>query len=281
MKIESLNNKLQAKLSHCVDIINRAGRLAIGFSGGVDSALLLALATRTLGSENILAVTATGLFHPEAETQSARQFADKLGVDLVEINFDNLDDQRVLDNPKDRCYWCKQVIFKEIASRAKAKNINAVASGANLDDLNDYRPGSRAENELNIIKPLQQAGLTKSDIREISQAMNLDTADKPSKACLASRVPYGVRLDKEILARIEKAEQGIIELGFPQCRVRDHGTVARVEVPASQLVHAFELRDKIVKIVKQVGYNYATLDLEGFRSGAMNETLDLKTGSAN
>ena len=281
MLIESLNNKLQAKLSHCVDIINRAGKVAIGFSGGVDSALLLALATRTLGSENILAVTATGLFHPESETESARQFADKLGVDLVEINFDNLDDNRVLDNPKDRCYWCKQVIFKEIARRAKLKKINAVASGANLDDLDDYRPGSRAENELNIIKPLQQAGLTKSDIREISQAMNLDTHDKPSKACLASRVPYGVRLEKNILARIDKAEQGLINIGFPQCRVRDHGTVARVEVPSNQLDNAFALRDKIIQIVKQAGYNYATLDLEGFRSGAMNETLNLNSTGVN
>ena len=275
MKFESLDEKLRAKIEHCRALISRAGRLAIGFSGGVDSALLLAVAIDVLGVQNVLAVTATGFFHPDSETNDARELARMLGANIEEISFENIDDERVLSNPPDRCYWCKRKIFSMIAELAQAQGFDAVASGANFDDLSDYRPGTRAENELGILKPLQQAKLTKADIRELSRALDLPTASKPSKACLASRVPYGTRLTAEKLARIDQAEQGLTRLGFPQCRVRDHENLARVEVPKNQLAGALEQRDKIVKILQQAGYQYATLDLQGFRTGSMNETLDL------
>jgi uncharacterized protein len=194
----------------------------------------------------------------------------------VEIDIADLDDPRILENPPDRCYWCKRFIFGELTRLAQQRGIRAVASGSNMDDTADYRPGSRAEKELEIVRPLQLACMTKPDIRAAARQLGVRAADRPSSACLASRVPYGRPLGRDVLQKIETAEESLRELGFEQCRVRDHVDVARIEVPQCQIAQATQQRAEIVHTLKQAGYQYVALDLEGFRSGAMNETLGRK-----
>ncbi len=261
------------KLDRCREILHELKQLVVGVSGGVDSSLLLTLAVEELGPENVLAATATGLIHPQRDLNDARQLAAQLGVELVEIDISDLDDPRILENPPDRCYWCKRFIFGELTRLAQQRGIAAVASGSNVDDTADYRPGSRAEKELEIARPLQLAGMGKADIRAAARQLKVPAADRPSSACLASRVPYGRSLDHDILQRIEAAEDALRSLGFEQCRVRDHAEVARIEVPQCQIALATQQRAQIVSALKQAGYQYVALDLEGFRSGAMNETL--------
>lgn len=263
----------QRKLARCREILRDLGTLVIGVSGGVDSSLLLTLAVDELGPQHVLAATATGLFHPKRDLDEVRRLAQRIDVELVEIDITGLDDRRILDNPPDRCYWCKRFIFSELTRLAERRGIRAVASGSNADDTADYRPGARAEQELEIARPLQLAGMTKADIRTAARELGVPTADRPSSACLASRIPYGRALDEDVLARIEAAEEALRSMGFEQCRVRDHDTVARLEIPQCQINHATEQRGEIVRVLKQLGYQYIALDLEGFRSGAMNETL--------
>jgi uncharacterized protein len=269
----SLPDDLKAKYRAVKDILRRQERLAVAFSGGVDSALLLAMAVETLDRENVLAVTAVGLLHPEHETEAARRLALDLELEFVELDLRNLDDPRILRNGPDRCYWCKKHVFTLVRQTAERRGISVVASGSNADDTADYRPGRKAEDELGILRPFLEAGLSKEEIRTISRDMNLPTAEKPSAACLASRVPYGRALSAELLGRIEQAENALHGMGFAQCRLRDHDTVARIELPVSDLSRALELRAAIVAAVRDAGYAYVALDLEGFRSGAMNETL--------
>ncbi|MBS3820836.1 MAG: ATP-dependent sacrificial sulfur transferase LarE [Planctomycetes bacterium] len=266
-------DQARQRLDRCREILRELGSVVIGVSGGVDSSLLLTLAVDELGAENVLAATATGLIHPARDAEDARRLAASLEVDLVEFDMSDVRDRRILDNPPDRCYWCKRFIFAELSRLSERRGFAAVASGSNADDVNDIRPGARAENELDIARPLQQAGMTKADIRIVARELGIAAADRPSSACLASRVPYGRPLDDELLRRIEAAEDVLRRLGFEQCRVRDHDTVARVEIPQCQLPQAVDARAAIVRDLKAAGYTYVVLDLEGFRSGAMNETL--------
>jgi len=269
----NLPETLRRKADRCRDILRSARRVVVALSGGVDSTLLLALAVEALGRENVLAATATGPIFPRDEVAAARQIAATLdNVELVEIATE-MDDPRIVGNEPERCYWCKHLIFSRLLHVAESRGFFAVASGSNADDRGDYRPGARAEEELDILRPLRQAEMTKQDIRDLSRAMGLATWDKPSRACLASRVPYGRSLSDELLRRIEQAEKILMEMDFRQCRVRDHDTVARVEVPAEMIEQAVKYREKIAAALKKLGYTYVTLDMEGFRSGAMNETL--------
>jgi len=270
---EGLPAETREKRERCCAILREIGSVAIGVSGGVDSSLLLALAVETLGPENVLGVTATGLFHAAEETALARQIAGQFGVELVEMDIAALDDPNILSNPPDRCYHCKRYIFSQLQALATERKMGAIASGSNVDDQSDYRPGARAESELGVRRPLLEAGLGKAEIRALAHAMGVAVWDRPSKACLASRVPYGQPLLPEVLARIERGEAILVEMGFVACRLRDHDTLARIEVEVEDFPRAMALREQIITRLEALGYTYVTLDLKGLRTGAMNETL--------
>ncbi len=274
--IKKLPDELQAKLARLREILQGLGSLVLGFSGGVDSSLLLALAVDTLGPDKVLAVTAKGFMHPASDTVAARLTAAELGAELMEVDVCEFDEEQlgpIRLNLPDRCYWCKFLVFEHLASIARQRGLAVVASGSNADDQPDFRPGAKAEIELDVARPLLAAGLTKQDIRDTAKAIGLSMWARPARPCLATRLPYGRKLSDEVLRRIEAGEELLAELGFEHYRLRDHETVARLEVSADEIPKALEHRERIVKTLKALGYAYVTLDLEGFRSGAMNETL--------
>ena len=272
-EFSSLDPQLQTKLAACREHLRTLGRVVIAYSGGVDSTLLLALAVRTLGSDNVLAAVGISPSLPDRELQAGRTLAEELGAQLVEIPTAELDDPNYAANPERRCFYCKSELFTLLGQVAAERGFGVVVSGANADDTGDFRPGLEAGAQLGVVNPLMDAGLTKADIRTISKAIGLATWDKPAMACLASRIPYGQGVSSEKLARIEQAEYVLKDLGFVQCRLRDHDTIARIEVPAADIPRAAELRETIVEKLKALGYAYVTLDLQGFRSGSMNETI--------
>ncbi|MBL7221192.1 MAG: ATP-dependent sacrificial sulfur transferase LarE [Phycisphaerae bacterium] len=272
-EFSSLGPQLKAKLSACLEHLRTLGRVVVAYSGGVDSTLLLALAVRALGSDNVLAAVGISPSLPDRELQSGRALAEEIGAQLVEIPTAELDDPNYAANPERRCFYCKSELFALLRKAADDRGFDTVASGANFDDTGDFRPGLEAGAKLGVVNPLMDAGLTKIEIRTISKAIGLATWDKPAMACLASRIPYGQGVSSEKLARIEQAEYVLKDLGFVQCRVRDHDTIARIEVPADDILRAAELRETIVGKIKALGYAYVTLDLQGFRSGSMNETI--------
>ena len=257
--------------------IEGLGSVAVAFSGGADSTLLLAMCLRVLGSQAVLAVTADSPTLPRSELAEAEALAGELGAAHVVIGTTEMEDERFTTNPPDRCFYCKQELFESIRALAGERGFVHVAYGATAADLGDHRPGMRAAAEAGAVAPLLDAGFTKEDVRDLSRELGLRTWDKPAMACLSSRFPYGTQLTWEDLSQVERAEDLLRRtLGFRQVRVRHHGPVARIELDAEDIARALAdpVRVQIVDGLKSVGYSYVTLDLAGFRSGSMNEVLD-------
>ena len=261
-------SKYDALLEH----LARMDGVLVAYSGGVDSTLL-AVAARDALRDRALAVLATSPIYPHSEEVAARATAAQLGLDLIEVELDALNDPDFLANTPDRCYHCKQVLFGLLRDVADARSLAFVADGSNADDLADHRPGRRAATEFGVVSPLQDVGMTKDDIRAISRELGLPTADKPSMACLASRFPYGTAIDRPRLARVGAAEDAVRALGLRQFRVRSHGDIARLEVGPGELEAAWELRSALSAALKAAGFAYTALDMDGYRTGSLNETL--------
>jgi uncharacterized protein len=263
------------KLSELRRILTDLKSVLVAYSGGVDSTFLLKIAADVLG-EKVLAVTEFSPVEPPDDSQQAQSFTTSLGVEHLMINTQPLDDPRFVENPPDRCYWCKSRLFDRLTELAHERGLACVVDGSIIDDLDDYRPGTKAVAEHNVRSPLKEAGLTKDEIRRLSKEMNLPTWDKPASPCLASRFPYGMRITAEGLTRVSRAEQFLSSLGIRELRVRDHGAVARIEVlPDDKRIFFDESQArKITDYFKTLGYTYVCLDLLGYRTGSMNETLD-------
>jgi len=268
------------KLDQLLEGLKPLGRLIVAFSGGVDSSVVVAAAARALGTENVVAVTALSETLPERELREATELARSLGVTHRIIETRELDEEQFQANAPDRCYHCKTELWKKIMEIARETGFKNLADGVNAGDTLDFRPGIRASDEAGVLHPLAKAGAGKAEVRAMARSLGLSNWDKPSQACLSSRFPYGDRITPEALQRVEAAEEFLHGVGLSGFRVRIHGEMARIEVSASDIdkVASAGLREKIVSAFKGMGYRYVALDLEGFRSGSLNEVLSDGSG---
>src|SRR5215831_1757587 len=253
-------------------------RIAIGYSGGVDSAYLASVAVGVLGAENVLAVTGRSASYPESQWIAARETARTIGLDVVEIDTAELEDPRYAANPTNRCYFCKSELWSHVVPAARARGIGVVADGTNADDLGDHRPGARAAREFGVVSPLATFGLTKAEIRERSRSLGLPTSDQPSSPCLSSRIPYGTPVTVGRLRRVERAEASLRALGVEgDLRVRHFGELARVELTRDELSRWSdgERRTRLEHALIEAGYQRVEIDPRGFRSGALNELASI------
>lgn len=263
-----INKKLDNLKSRLLELES----VAIAYSGGVDSNFLLKVAKDTLG-DKVIAVTLHAMMHSDREIEEAINYAKEFQVNHIVVNIDNFKVEKFIENNIDRCYHCKREVFNTVKEVAKKHNIKYVLDGTNLDDLGDFRPGLKALEELNIISPLKESKLTKEDIRILSKEMNLNTHNKPAFACLATRIPYGTKITKDLLKKIEKSEEYLVSIGFKQFRVRAHNDIARIEVGKNE-IHKFfnkDLLNKTDKKLKEIGFKYVTLDMAGYEMGSMNK----------
>mgnify|MGYP004553216853 CR=1 FL=1 len=273
---------LHEKYEILQNYLKELGSVAVAFSSGVDSTFLLRVALDTLGSENVIAVTASSCSFPKRELNEAKDFCKKNQIRHIVCQSEELDIEGFRKNPKNRCYLCKHELFEKILAIAGEYHIRAVVEGSNMDDNGDYRPGLVAVSELGIKSPLRHAKLYKEEIRELSKELGLPTWNKQSFACLSSRFVYGETISEEKLDMVDKAEQLLLDLGFHQVRVRIHGNesglIARIEIMPEEFSRLIseEIRTQIYAYLKKLGFSYVTLDLQGYRTGSMNETIDTK-----
>jgi uncharacterized protein len=264
---------LAKKLVCLKRIISGYKSCVIAFSGGQDSALLLKICSLVLPKNKFLAVTAVSQTYPLAELAKAKILANDIGVKIKVIKTAELNNKKFSDNPVSRCYFCKQELFSKLILIAKQNKLNFVLEASNISDNSDYRPGNLAKKELGIKSPLWEAGFSKPDICKLSKNLGLSSWNKPSLACLASRIPYGIKITAGLLKRIDQAEAYLISLGFKVVRLRHYHGLCRIEVGKAEIPRLLSKRQAIVRKLKQFGYNYITLDLEGYRTGSLNEVI--------
>ena len=262
------------KLERLHEAISATEGVVVAYSGGIDSTVVAVVAARALG-DRAIAVTAVSPSLPPGEAGEARRLAAHLGIRHRIVRTHEVERSDYLANGLDRCYHCKTELYDVLVRVAEEGDYPVVVSGANLDDLGDFRPGLTAAAEHGVRHPLVEAGMTKSDVRHAARQLAIPTWDKPASACLASRIPFGVTITVEELSKVGRAERAVKDLGFRQCRVRAHGDVARIEVEAADVARLAEpeVRERVIEALQALGYRYVTLDLEGFRSGSMNPEL--------
>lgn len=263
---------VQQKKQKLMEILGTMDEAIVAFSAGIDSTFVLACANEALG-DRVLAVTAASETFPERELREAIDLAKRIGVRHEVIEIKEMENPHFVANNPDRCYHCKAGLYSRLTAMARERGIRHVLDGANMDDLGDYRPGRQAAKDYEIRSVLQEADFYKEELREVAREMGLPNWDKPSFACLSSRIPYGNLITLEKVGQLDRGEDKLRQLGFRQIRVRHHDKIARVEVLREELAQAIEYADEITEILKGEGFAYVTLDLQGYRSGSMNETL--------
>jgi uncharacterized protein len=274
----SIDSSTKARMAAVITQLQSLGKIMVAFSGGVDSALVLRAALAAAPG-HVLAATGLSASYAEEEIAEAKSVAAQLGAPHIMVETMELTDPRYADNTHQRCFFCKTELYSKMQTKAQELGYDAIVDGTNADDLGDFRPGLRAANQLHVVSPLADAGITKSEIRAVAKAWGVPIWNKPAAACLSSRFQYGDPITVEKLRQVAAAETAVRQFGLRGFRVRHHGEIARLEVPLDQFPTLLEHQTEIVEGVKQAGYRYVTLDLEGFRSGSMNEVLNARVKS--
>lgn len=262
----------EAALDRLRRSVRDLGSVVVAFSGGADSSLVAKVAHDELEDRAIAAMVVSELID-DSEVRFAKDIARKVGIRFVPVRTEVLSDEKLTESPPDRCYICKKLMLAALEGERKSMGFDHIADGTNADDARSNRPGTKALRELGARSPLAEAGLTKSDVRRLAKRLGVPSAERPSSPCLATRIPFGERVDVEKLRQVAKAERSLRALGFHEVRLRHHGDVARIEVPADRIGALLRHRDEIIKLVKAAGFVYVAIDIEGYRSGSMEEAL--------